>query len=293
MDDVTIYAAAKFLSTPSARRATTALTAARTTVEFLSTPSARRATWQLLRLPDHRSISIHALREEGDHRLRPFNALRFLFLSTPSARRATFGVHPVASLVGISIHALREEGDCSWKRNIRHIQRFLSTPSARRATPRLYRSTANTGYFYPRPPRGGRLRVLQAQNQTERISIHALREEGDRWPRLPTTASGYFYPRPPRGGRPSAAATVSITMPFLSTPSARRATPDPAGAVVSDQFLSTPSARRATSRSSFRSRPAAYFYPRPPRGGRRQLIFHTLMNRCNFYPRPPRGGRHT
>ena len=45
MDDVTIYAAAKFLSTPSARRAT------------------RR-----LRQGDHsQMISIHALREEGDH----------------------------------------------------------------------------------------------------------------------------------------------------------------------------------------------------------------------------------
>ena len=197
-----------------------------------------------------------------------------IFLSTPSARRAT-------GLTGAPSNA----------------EQFLSTPSARRATklPPRKRSNQKNFYprpprggrrspilgiqyshanFYPRPPRGGRLRVLQAQNQTERISIHALREEGDRWPRLPTTASGYFYPRPPRGGRPSAAATVSITMPFLSTPSARRATPDPAGAVVSDQFLSTPSARRATSRSSFRSRPAAYFYPRPPRGGRRSRPTH-------------------
>ena len=157
MDDVTIYAAAKFLSTPSARRATTALTAARTTVEFLSTPSARRATWQLLRLPDHRSISIHALREEGDHRLRPFNALRFLFLSTPSARRATVQTTQTKRLVNtflstpsarratwqhtsadkafnISIHALREEGDDERNGDFEEAKEFLSTPSARRAT---------------------------------------------------------------------------------------------------------------------------------------------------------------
>ena len=58
-------------------------------------------------------ISIHALREEGDHRtpLRSTSSARFL--STPSARRATvcrmvFGHH-----VQISIHALREEGDPS------------------------------------------------------------------------------------------------------------------------------------------------------------------------------------
>ena len=33
-------------------------------------------------------------------------------------------------------------------------------------------------------------------------------------------------------------------------------------------FLSTPSARRATAAASALQRTAAYFYPRPPRGGR-------------------------
>ena len=56
----------------------------------------------------------------------------------------------------ISIHALREEGDNG-----------------------LTASTRPTQNFYPRPPRGGRLK------RTTRSS-----------------AAGYFYPRPPRGGRP-------------------------------------------------------------------------------------------
>ena len=34
------------------------------------------------------------------------------------------------------------------------------------------------------------------------ISIHALREEGDRWPLMLLLFARYFYPRPPRGGRP-------------------------------------------------------------------------------------------
>ena len=34
-------------------------------------------------------------------------------------------------------------------------------------------------YFYPRPPRGGRLRVGVHQLGAGGISIHALREEGD------------------------------------------------------------------------------------------------------------------
>ena len=36
-----------------------------------------------------------------------------------------------------------------------------------------------------------------------------------------------------------------------------------------EKFLSTPSARRATSLRTRSRRPAVYFYPRPPRGGRR------------------------
>ena len=56
----------RFLSTPSARRATWTATLRRSFTKFLSTPSARRATsdspasWQSC------CISIHALREEGD-----------------------------------------------------------------------------------------------------------------------------------------------------------------------------------------------------------------------------------
>ena len=57
----------------------------------------------------------------------------------------------------ISIHALREEGD--------RISR----------TPHLICHA----YFYPRPPRGGRLFVGCHRTTTDSISIHALREEGD------------------------------------------------------------------------------------------------------------------
>ena len=36
------------------------------------------------------------------------------------------------------------------------------------------------GYFYPRPPRGGRRILPDLKGTTsEKISIHALREEGD------------------------------------------------------------------------------------------------------------------
>ena len=59
---------------------------------------------------------------------------------------------------------------------------------------------------------------------TERISIHALREEGDHL----NLYNPDNFPE------------------FLSTPSARRATRQKQRRPKSEQFLSTPSARRAT-----------------------------------------------
>ena len=56
---------------------------------------------------------------------------------------------------------------------------FLSTPSARRATCRLSARWCRLHYFYPRPPRGGRLLYESVIYFDIRISIHALREEGD------------------------------------------------------------------------------------------------------------------
>ena len=59
----------QFLSTPSARRATLIGQLRQgEEFEFLSTPSARRATPEKLTVKDSYTISIHALREEGDPR---------------------------------------------------------------------------------------------------------------------------------------------------------------------------------------------------------------------------------
>ena len=149
--------AKRFLSTPSARRATGNANVFLGADKFLSTPSARRATRHRRAHPVHRPISIHALREEGD--LQPCKNRHFagLFLSTPSARRATWA-----------------------KGYIQCTNGFLSTPSARRATKLSHERHGSRHYFYPRPPRGGRhARGIAVQRLIE-ISIHALREEGDR-----------------------------------------------------------------------------------------------------------------
>ena len=80
--------------------------------------------------------------------------------------------------------------------------------------------------------------------------------------------------------------------PFLSTPSARRATYDILGLQRTKEFLSTPSARRATRTTAFRTTTTPNFYPRPPRGGRLCPAWLRFCGCCYFYPRPPRGGRH-
>ena len=236
---------------------------------------------------------------------------------------------------------------------------FLSTPSARRATcfPLLWASTP--GNFYPRPPRGGRPSIREVDFVTQfqflstpsarrathrsdrvwhdlRISIHALREEGDRvydghvryvchfYPRPPRGGrpgqeqgekmGKNFYPRPPRGGRRGRCRCSTGLLPFLSTPSARRATalglglrprglisihalreegdmsPRPSSRRVS-KFLSTPSARRATAFPPQKLTCDANFYPRPPRGGRHSIVISIEPPTPDFYPRPPRGGR--
>ena len=190
---------------------------------FLSTPSARRATCFSTTIGHDFAISIHALREEGDrsagtssaaHCTISIHALREegdaplprqpaganLFLSTPSARRATY-----TTLDGtwtdefLSTPSARRA--TARDVQVAVLQRFLSTPSARRATAMDPAQSESLPYFYPRPPRGGRRRHLRRVIVGADISIHALREEGDMYTRVFVHVNINFYPRPPRGGR--------------------------------------------------------------------------------------------
>ena len=191
-------------------------------------------------------ISIHALREEGDGRTAFCMELDEKFLSTPSARRATSRRMTTPTGQKISIHALREEGDFKEDGIMKMVNAFLSTPSARRATGAAAGGVRCLSNFYPRPPRGGRpLRgldlvrliiflstpsarratvAIRSDNGILRISIHALREEGDGGSLTMLDNLSNFYPRPPRGGRRCEAGPQSREYLFLSTPSARRAT---------------------------------------------------------------------
>ena len=127
------------------------------------------------------------------------------------------------------------------------VVKFLSTPSARRATQERGQAQGLLDDFYPRPPRGGRLRILATDpgnklflstpsarratikklplNSTTVISIHALREEGDRFYRLHGGQHRYISIHALREeGDLWPSKWVAALAPFLSTPSARRAT---------------------------------------------------------------------
>ncbi len=170
-------------------------------------------------------ISIHALREEGDHPLGNVFCSQNAFLSTPSARRATRLPTRGHLHRGISIHALREEGDLA--RFVGRLQVWISIHALREEGDRLAAPTASRCYLFLSTPSARRATLLA--------------------PIVPSGPND-FYPRPPRGGRLFERHYFNTFFLFLSTPSARRATST--GTLPrypKRSFLSTPSARRATS----------------------------------------------
>ena len=170
------------------------------------------------------AISIHALREEGDERwAERYSSLRNFYPRPPRGGRPRNDKHSCRKH-SISIHALREEGDkCRGEMQPGglisiHALREEGDETCADGQPRP------SPYFYPRPPRGGRLcwrsaavpplmisiHALREEGDDAGparlidllgISIHALREEGDRRHRPARRLQYDFYPRPPRGGR--------------------------------------------------------------------------------------------
>ena len=195
-----------------------------------------------------RPISIHALREEGDT-----------------------GDIWLRVICRISIHALREEGDSSsalgatalpdfyprpprggrpcFLKKLPHSQKFLSTPSARRTTAEMSDCTLFNSYFYPRPPRGGRPASRYVQSRDLVISIHALREEGDCIPAAIVVLGGLISIH---ALREEGDVSVTGSIPIMLT--------------ISIHALREEGDKNHRSSKSKR----IYFYPRPPRGGRRR-----------------------
>ena len=147
---------------------------------------------------------------------------------------------------------------------------FLSTPSARRATLSDDDRKVIQQDFYPRPPRGGRLVSPPVQDFRQYISIHALREEGDHpAPAHRCCPAGISIHALREEGDGSSSQERGGGKGFLSTPSARRATQGRAGCRAA-AAISIHALREEGDNLAFHFiAPLAYFYPRPPRGGRR------------------------
>ena len=146
------------------------------------------------------------------------------FLSTLSLRRATRTNKLAFNLISpfLSTLSLRR-ATCSGRLNLSGIRIFLSTLSLRRATrpyypqsrPLLFLSTLSlrrattvtariidpTYDFYPRSPCGERQQVTFWQDINDRISIHALLAESDRYRSMSSWNTSDFYPRSPCGER--------------------------------------------------------------------------------------------
>ena len=193
----------RFLSTPSGWRATSAIPVQTIDVdEFLSTPSGWRATLE----------SIHKLTDTVK------------FLSTPSGWRATSAstslsptspyFYPRPPGGGRRIdYGVREYPDMV----------FLSTPSGWRATLLSLFSKAVDQFLST--PSGWRATIpVKALQQRRRISIHALRVEGDGFGKLDVKRLGISIHALRVEGDLCRSTTCCTSKRFLSTPSGWRAT---------------------------------------------------------------------
>ena len=173
--------------------------------------------------------------------------------------------------------------------------------------PAWYSLPSPTANFYPRPPRGGRRMLWPTELKRHKflstpsarratldtvafvlpvsISIHALREEGDAIVRSCASFLPYFYPRPPRGGRHIVPSAQKRHSGFLSTPSARRATPSLCVQCTALAISIHALREEGDGIGLVNGRPVSNFYPRPPRGGRPEMM-HWLKGEAQFLSTP-------
>ena len=173
---------------------------------------------------DCANISIHALREEGDtgeirRKDRPIH-----FYPRPP-RGGRLAVAVCRQLLTEHFYPRPPRGGRHKVQLTSHKQhQFLSTPSARRATASNSVVVLRRYIFLSTPSARRATCAVYGVHTDFGISIHALREEGDKSHGIAAHISQNFYPRPPRGGRPQYTSGRAETHRFLSTPSARRAT---------------------------------------------------------------------
>ena len=197
---------------------------------------------------------------------------------------------------------------------IRKRLKFQSTPSVGRATSSCLSRYLTAFLFQSTPSVGRATFALTVLGRRYRISIHALRGEGDtsvvpflatfsKFQSTPsvgraTKRNGHcwhnrknFNPRPPWGGRPYRHGLINHVR-GISIHALRGEGDKNSGdnMEIITKFQSTPSVGRATCMKLTAISKAVYFNPRPPWGGRLLLNADDVMH-IHFNPRPPWGGR--
>ena len=242
----------RFLSTPSARRATAHVDLLGAGLGFLSTPSARRATVVVDERLTGQGISIHALREEGDGAAVMAAAVNSYFYPRPPRGGRQKAKIMAASILEISIHALREEGDSAG-------------PLFGRGLPisiHALREEGDAG--------------LGFQQLLRDISIHALREEGD-LPRPTIRTQAVAFLSTPSARRATGQDAVSISgLDRISIHALREEGDRPAQGGSRQIGISIHALREeGDSTATMPRRTRTDFYPRPPRGGRHfKMVAH-------------------
>ena len=214
---------ARFLSTPSARRATTTITSSYTQDgDFYPRPP--RGGRPSVRSASHRRFYFYPRPPRGGRHFRSGHGLIAVIISIHALREEGDVIRVGNLLVGnISIHALREEGDGRfWAKKVPRHHFYPRPPRGGR--PERITITIKPNNFYPRPPRGGRPISGHSQQHQKRFLSTPSARRATGQASVPFRPSRYFYPRPPRGGRQFRIRSCFSPYLFLSTPSARRAT---------------------------------------------------------------------
>ena len=140
---------------------------------FQSAPSVKRATRRGAWCGRIQSVSIRALREEGDVRTGVATPSLLVFQSAPSVKRAT-----------------------NLERSIDRGHKFQSAPSVKRAT--IQSSAVQTTFAFQSAPSVKRATMRGHRGDCgQHVSIRALREEGDCRRRIFKPIIRGFNPRPP------------------------------------------------------------------------------------------------
>ena len=265
--------------------------------------------------PAGRPISIHAPREGSDLKDAVAETTDAL-ISIHAPREGSDGSRTCGAAARTYFYPRSPRGERRQGQLARRcgLVQFLSTLPARGATQILPRERPDQGDFYPRSPRGERrgnaynaddvtlfLSTLPARGATCLlavscsalwvISIHAPREGSDLVHHGLPVEHGISIHAPREGSDVEISFVVLVHL-NISIHAPREGS-DYRTAVyntTAELFLSTLPARGATRSGAERHQRRCNFYPRSPRGERRERRL-ILRFEKDFYPRSPRGER--